>query len=604
MYTSPAADLFHCVPSDIGRPLKDLRGRLMYPELAADAERVLQQLAPIEREVGDAEGRWYLARLLPYRTEDDRLGGVVLTFVDISRRKKAEELLRQNEERYRTLFNSIDEGFCLIEMIFDAEERAVDYRFIEVNPSFEKHTGLREAQRKSMREMVPDHEDYWFEIFGRVALTGQSVRFERRAEMLGRWYSVYAFRLGEPANHQIAVLFTDISEQKRAGEALLASQERLRLIVENAREFAIFSMDLDRHVTTWSSGAELLLGFAESEIIGRKGDLVFTEEDRAAGAPHDEAERARIEGRASDERWHVRKSGERFWGSGYMMAMRDSEGSVIGFVKILHDRTQAKQAEEELERSRKELEVALKEAEQARREAEAAGRTKDHFLATLSHELRTPLTPVMMTVQSLLKRKDLPSRALDGLELICRNIEVQTHFIDDLLDVTRIAKGKFEIVRVPLDVHEAVRAAIQVCEPDFNARAHQVTLGLEARDTLVLGDFPRMQQTFWNLLKNAAKFTPERGKITVQSWNEGAEIVVSITDTGMGIDPTRLSDIFEAFRQGDTSITRRFGGLGLGLAIAKAAVEAMDGRIAAESKGVGKGAVFSVRLPVAQVPSA
>jgi two-component system CheB/CheR fusion protein len=597
-YTPPAVDIFHIIPGDVGRPIKDLRDRLLYPELLSDAARVLEQLVPIEREVGDQDGRWYLARLLPYRTEEDRIGGVVLTLVDISRRKGTELALRTSEERYRRLFNSIDEGFCVIEVIFNERKQAVDYRFIEVNPSFEKHTGLRNALGRTMRELVPDHEDYWFKVYGTVATTGQSVRFERFAEHLGRWYDVYAFRCSEPDRH-VAILFTDITRKKASEQALAASQERLRLIVENAREFAIFSTDLDRNVTSWNTGAARLLGYAEEEIVGRSADIIFTDEDRAAGAPQEEADRSLRDGRAADERWHMRRDRSRLWGSGYMMNMRDSEGKTFGFVKILHDRTEAKRNEEELAQSRSRLEVALREAEHARAEAEAAGRTKDQFLATLSHELRTPLTPVMMTAESILKRKDLPPRIVDGLELICRNVEIQTHFIDDLLDVTRIARGKFEVIREPLNVHDAVRGALQICEGDISVKQQQLRVNLAAPDTQIVGDPPRVQQVFWNLLKNASKFTPDRGKITVESRNEGGDILVSVSDNGMGIDPTRLIDIFEAFRQGDTSITRRFGGLGLGLAIAKAAVEALGGSISASSQGKDRGATFTVRLPLA-----
>ena len=192
---------------------------------------------------------------------------------------------------------------------------------------------------------------------------------------------------------------------------------------------------------------------------------------------------------------------------------------------------------------------------------------------------------------------------MDGLQLICRNIEIQTHFIDDLLDVTRIARGKFELIREPVNVHEAVRGAVQICESDISAKEQQMIVELAAKDHQILGDPARVQQVFWNLLKNASKFTPERGRIIVESRNDGGNILVSVSDTGMGIDPTRLIDIFDAFRQGDTSITRRFGGLGLGLAIAKATVEALGGTVSANSKGKDLGSTFTVSLPLAPKPS-
>jgi two-component system, chemotaxis family, CheB/CheR fusion protein len=391
----------------------------------------------------------------------------------------------------------------------------------------------------------------------------------------------------------------ETAERQRAEESLRDSEERLRLIVENAREYAIFSTDLERRVTTWNSGAKRILGYSAEEIIGRSADIIFTEEDRAAGACEREAKTALKEERAADERWHVRKDGSRFWGIGAMMAMHAPNGQTVGFVKIFRDQTDAKRIEETLRLSRAELQKSLEEAERARQEAEKANRTKDHFLAALSHELRTPLTPVLMAAESLLLRKDLPPRVVEALEMICRNIQVENHFIDDLLDITRISHGKLELAREPVDIHEAVRHGIEISEPDFRAKEQRLTVQLAATSTQTRGDFARLQQVFWNLLKNASKFTPERGEIRVTSRNNGGDsIVVEVSDNGRGIDPNALEDIFEAFRQEDTSITRKFGGLGLGLAISKATVIGHGGSIVAASDGHGKGSTFKVTLPL------
>lgn len=157
--------------------------------------------------------------------------------MDVTDRKHAEDTLREADRqkteyltvlsRYRTLFESIDEGFCIIEMIFDEQSRPVDYRFVEVNPAFERQSGLADALGKRMREMVPDHDEHWFTTYGRIALTGESARFESRAEAMGRWFDVYAFRFGNPDDHQVAVLFTDVSERKRAAEELRRSEATL-----------------------------------------------------------------------------------------------------------------------------------------------------------------------------------------------------------------------------------------------------------------------------------------------------------------------------------------------------------------------------------------
>jgi two-component system CheB/CheR fusion protein len=382
-------------------------------------------------------------------------------------------------------------------------------------------------------------------------------------------------------------------------DAFRASEERFRLLVENAREFAIFSMDTDRRVTSWNTGAERLLGYSDEEILGQIADVIFTPEDRAAGAPQHEVATALVEGRAGDERWHMRKDGSRFWSSGFLMTMHDLGGQVIGFVKILHDRTEAKKAEEALARSRQDLEAALLEAESARAEAERADRAKDHFLAVLSHELRTPLTPVLMAVHTLARRKDLPPAVREAMEMIRRNIQIEAHFIDDLLDLTRIARGKLDVICEPVDAHEMVRRAVEICAPDLEAKQQRLTVALDATAHQMKGDASRLQQVFWNLLKNASKFAPIGGEIRVVSYNNPAgRLVVEVTDNGIGIASDALEKIFDAFVQADEKIRRQFGGLGLGLALSKATVDAHGGILRASSAGRGHGATLSVELPI------
>lgn len=398
--------------------------------------------------------------------------------------------------------------------------------------------------------------------------------------------------------HSATPVTPDLIERNHAMEASRESEERLLLVVENAREYAIFSTDLERRITSWNPGAQRLLGHGEDEIIGQTADIIFTPEDRAAGVPEAEARTAFTDGRASNERWHLRKDGSRFWGSGVMMEMRDVNKKTIGLIKIFRDQTHAREATEALARSRADLEQALRENKIAREELEAASRAKDRFLAVLSHELRTPLTPVVMALQLLALRRDLPEPARETLEMIRRNVKIESHLIDDLLDLTRISRGRLEIVSEPMELHAAIRGAIEICESDIRGKNQQLTVALDATCTRTEGDFTRLQQVVWNLLKNASKFTRKGGAVRLASRSQGSQFFVAVSDNGIGIEPDVLPTIFDAFSQGGEWIAREYGGLGLGLAISKATVEAHGGMIRAESGGRGQGTTFTVELPL------
>ena len=470
-YTPAAVKLFNLIPTDIGRPLSDLSHRLEDNFIVADAERVLERLIPVERERRSRDGQWFIARLLPYRTPEDQISGVVLIFVDITERKAAED------------------------------------------------------------------------------------------------------------------------ERARLNSAIAAAQGQLRLIFENAREYAIFSIDRERRVTSWNIGAQGLLGFPESEISGQVYDVIFAPEERSNGTPEKLILKALAEGHARDESWHQRKDGSRFWGSGVIMAMHDAKGEVVGLVKILRDETEARQAREQLVK-------ALEDAQRARTEAEAANATKDRFLAVLSHELRTPLTPVQLSLATLELEQSLSATAQESLKLLRRNVETEIRLIDDLLDVNRIVHGKLECKALQVDLHASIRQALEAGATGLSQKDLKLTVSLEASRHHVLGDAMRLQQVFSNLLQNAAKFTPEGGTVTVRSRDTATGgIAVDFSDTGIGIAPEALEKIFNPFEQGNPDLARRYGGLGLGLAISRSLVLAHGGRLTAASPGLGQGATFTVELP-------
>ena len=378
--------------------------------------------------------------------------------------------------------------------------------------------------------------------------------------------------------------------RKLSEEALRESEERFRFIVESATDYAIFTLDMNGLITSWNLGAQWILGYGEHEIIGQNGRIFFLPEDRKKRVPEIEMKKALSEGRAGNDRWHIRKDGSLFWASGCMMTFRDEEGSVRGFLVILRDMTEAKRAEETIKN--------------ALAEAEASTRAKDQFLAMLSHELRTPLTPISMAVSIMQTDHKLPKRWAATLEMIQRNLKLEAHLIDDLLDLSRIIHKKVELKVATIDLHQCIQRAVEICQCDIKAKDQRITVELEAERHHVRGDSARLQQVFWNLIKNAVKFTPDAGSLTIRSANIDEKIRVAVSDTGMGIEQAMLPKIFDAFEQGDQAVVQQYGGLGLGLAISKATIDAHTGKLTAASCGRGQGAVFTVEIPTVVAESA
>jgi len=275
-----------------------------------------------------------------------------------------------------------------------------------------------------------------------------------------------------------------------------------------------------------------------------------------------------------------------------VMPLKDKQGQVLQWFGTCTDISEQKATEADLA-------AAKKSAENAKAIAEQANRAKDHFLAVLSHELRTPLAPVVLGVSMLQDRSDLVPPVRETLEMIGRNVEMEARLIDDLLDVSRIAQGKVELQKQRVELCTVIQQAIDVCKADIEAR--QLEFGLDmgsAAPYWVEADVSRLQQVFWNLLKNAIKFTPKGGCMGIRCRPNESHVVVEVNDSGIGIEPEALTRVFNAFEQAERSITRQFGGLGLGLAISKALVEMHGGTIEAHSEGRNKGATFRIELPL------
>jgi PAS domain S-box-containing protein len=373
----------------------------------------------------------------------------------------------------------------------------------------------------------------------------------------------------------------DITQRKKADDAM----QRLAAIVESSED-AIISKDLNGVILSWNRGAERIFGYQADEVIG-KSIAILIPSDRQ----DEEAEilnRIRQGQRMEHyETVRQRKDGARVDVSLTISPLRDKTGLIIGASKIARDITEGKRT--------------VRELEHARDAAEAANRSKDRFLAVLSHELRTPLTPVLMTVALRERDPNLPQPVKADMRMIRRNVELETKLIDDLLDLSRITSGKLSLRLESVDLNAAVRQVCDICRSQIQEKGIRLYTDLDATAEAISADSSRLQQVLWNVLKNAAKFTPDGGTIHVATSraSEG-RVQVQIRDSGAGIAAEKLPKIFDAFEQGDERVTRRFGGLGLGLAISKALVELHRGSIRVESGGIGAGCRVTIEMPAVE----
>jgi PAS domain S-box-containing protein len=388
-----------------------------------------------------------------------------------------------------------------------------------------------------------------------------------------------------------------IAEESERALALLAA-------IVTSSEDAIASKTLTGIVTSWNAAAERLFGFTSDEMVGQSikriipPDLHYEEEEILAKLRRGE----RIQ---RYETTRVRKDGQKLEISLTISPIRDSKGRVIGAAKVAHDITLRKRNERELKEREDQLakvaaerEFFLQSERVARSEAERLSRIKDEFLATLSHELRTPLNAIQGWARLLRERKSTGEDLERGLATIERNVRIQTQIVNDLLDMSRIISGKVHLEVQPLYLHEVVNNAIEAVRQSAIAKDIRILPMLDSRIGFVRGDASRLQQVIWNLLSNAIKFTPKGGRVQVVLERVNSHAEICVEDTGIGIRADFLPHVFDRFRQGDSTTTRRFGGLGLGLSIVKNLVELHGGTIRVRSPGENQGSTFIVDLPI------
>jgi PAS domain S-box-containing protein len=421
----------------------------------------------------------------------------------------------------------------------------------------------------------------------------------------------------------------DLSDRRRTEEALRQSEERFRLMIRGIKDHAIFMLDTDGNVTTWNEGAQRIHGYEAFEIIGKHYSCFYPEELRSKKVPHQELEGARINGVLEDVGWRVRKDGSRFWANAIITPLYGEGGSLCGYSKITRDLTERKKAEEALTASWMELEKRVQDRTQeltlanealqmeieerrqiqverqrlqeelrARVEELAEGdRQKNEFLAMLGHELRNPLAPMRNALQ-ILKMSGVDatiiSRARDVME---RQLNHMIRLVDDLLDVSRIMRGKVELRRDVVDLVSILGQAIEMSRPIIDAHSHELIVSAPDESILIDGDAVRLAQVLNNLLVNAAKYTTEPGQIRLEVERSEGGISILVKDTGIGIPGDLLPRLFSLFVQGERNLARSQGGLGIGLTLVKRLVELHGGKVSARSEGIGKGSEFAVWLP-------
>lgn len=378
-----------------------------------------------------------------------------------------------------------------------------------------------------------------------------------------------------------------------AGDDSFVSPETLLSAIVDSSDDAIVSKNLQGVVTSWNKGAERIFGYTADEMIGRS-ILRIIPPERRAEEPEILQKLARGERVEHFDTQRIAKNGNYVDVSITVSPVRNMAGRIVGASKIARDITQRRHTERALQRSNEAAQAAAAEADRL-------VRVKNEFLATLSHELRTPLQAILGWTQLLLTGKSDDDEVQQGLTVIDRNARTQLRVVSDLLDMSRILTGEFQLDLVDTDFGAVVRSVLKSAEAKMVAHGLRLTTEIEPGLKLVIGDAERLTQILDNLLSNAMKFTPPGGEVTVQVQTVEGWVRVMVRDTGIGISPDFLPFVFDRFRQADSSIRRRQGGLGLGLAIVKTLVELHDGTISVESEGIGHGSTFWLDLPKAEV---
>ncbi len=521
----------------------------------------------------------------PIRDAQHNITGAVLVFRDVTERRNEERRLHEAAEFTRSIVDTLGE----LVVVLDS-----DMQVLHVNRAFSTTFQITD-ERIFGRSIYQIDEGQWDLPSVHELLEGSKskpgnvtyIEIEQQLSHVGRKFlrlRAHKFADGSHRKEAVMLVISDVTEERVLEEKNRRQDQHMRWFLEQIKDYAIFTMDVNCKATSWNQGVKQVLGFDEHEFIGHDIlKLIFTPEAQAAGIPETEFSVAALDQRASDDRWMMRKGGQEFWASGITSSIRDQDGHLIGYSKVMRDLTSMKKAQEELS------ELATKLSEMDRR--------KDEFLATLAHELRNPLAPVKNAVQLMGMLKLDPE--IDQLrQMMARQVDQLVRLIDDLMDVSRISRGKISLRSEIVELPAVIRAAVEASSTFIAENGQQLIINVPDGDAIrVNGDPSRLTQVISNLLNNSAKYSDAGSRIELTATREGQVATISVRDNGIGIAPHVLPSIFQMFSQAEDSLERGSAGLGIGLTLVKTLVELHDGSVQAQSDGIGKGSTFTVRLP-------
>ncbi len=563
-YTPAANQLFSLRPSDVNRPLSDLTSRVDHAALLEDVRGVIGDLAMRERELTTADDQHYLCRTLPYRTKDDRIEGVVVTFYEVTELKRSAESLR----RYAVVLQGSEDSIIV---------HALDGTVLTWNRGAERLYGVEaeEALGSDIAHRLPESvrpeqaERVKGLLAGRRVRAEPSQRHRRDGSLIDVSVSMSLVHGSDDQPVAVALIERDVTAQRRAADQLRESEQRFRGLSDSA-PVLIWLCDAHGQLQFVNEEFADFVGLAAAAAVERPWPGLLHADDQAAaraalagGAARFETQ-ARLMHAQGSYRW-VRVSGRR------------QGGEASGWIGSMIDIDQQVRAEAELR---------------------AAAQRKDEFLAMLGHELRNPLAPIRNAAEVLRRIGGNDDRITWVRDTLVRQVDHVTRLVDDLLDISLVTRGALNLHLEPVDVSHAVARAIEATAPIVRRKQHRLDSTLATEPMWVEADAIRLTQIFENLITNAAKYTDERGKLVLSLAREGNEAVFKLRDNGIGIAPEVSARIFELFVQDERSVDRSQGGMGIGLALVRHLVHLHRGSVEAHSEGRGKGSEFVVRLPV------